>query len=222
MAGPPVAPSRDTVNADARLAPRAMVPAPMRQNEPLPTDGRRLRAVRTRANILDALLELLDEGHAQPTAAEIAERAGVAVRSIAQHFQTREQLLAALAEKHLARQPHAGEALETGPFEARLAAFAALRASALEASVPMRRVARMAEGRSKAIAAAFREVAKRRRKELQDAFAPELARRPGWVLEAADGVCSGAFWDGLREAQRLSDKRAREVLQAALRTLLSA
>jgi len=199
-----------------------MVPAPMRQNEPLPTDGRRLRAVRTRAKILDALLELLDEGHADPTAAEIAERAGVAVRSIAQHFQTREQLLAALAEKHLARQPHADEALETGPFEARLAAFAALRASALEASVPMRRVARMAEGRSKAIAAAFREVAKRRRKELLDAFAPELAHRPGWVLEAADGVSSGAFWDGLRESQRLSDKRAREVLQAALRTLLSA
>lgn len=194
----------------------------MSSNDPLPTDGRRLRAVRTRANILDALLKLLDEGHPDPTAAEIAERAGVAVRSIAQHFQTREQLLTALAEKHLARQPHPDGALKSGPFEARVASFAALRASALEASVPMRRVARMAEGRSKAIAAAFREVAKVRRRELQDVFGPELARRPAWVLDAADGVTSGAFWDTLRETQRLSDKRAREVLEATLRALLAA
>src|SRR3954465_7340684 len=71
----------------------------------VPQDGRRLRAVRTRARILEALLELLDEGRPEPTASEIAERAGVALRSIAQHFKTREQLLAALAEKHLARLP---------------------------------------------------------------------------------------------------------------------
>ncbi|MCC6337841.1 MAG: TetR family transcriptional regulator [Myxococcales bacterium] len=192
----------------------------MSANDSLPTDGRRLRAVRTRANILDALLELLDEGHPEPTAAEIAERAGVAVRSIAQHFQTREQLLRALAEKHLARQP-SPDGIDTSlPFSQRLSAFVSRRAAALEASVPMRRVARMAEGRSRAIAAAFREVGRVRRKELQDIFGAELARRQGWTLEAADGVTSGAFWDALREGQRLSDKRAREVLEATLRVLL--
>ncbi|MEW5739877.1 MAG: helix-turn-helix domain-containing protein [Myxococcota bacterium] len=189
-------------------------------NDSLPTDGRRLRAVRTRANILDALLQLLDEGHPDPTAAEIAERAGVAVRSIAQHFQTREQLLSALAEKHLARQPHPDGNLTKGSFAERLAAFIELRATALEASVPMRRVARMAEGKSKAIAAAFREVGKVRRKELQDVFAPELSQRPPWTLDAVDAVTSGAFWDTLREGQRLSEKRAREVLEATVRVLL--
>jgi AcrR family transcriptional regulator len=192
----------------------------MSSNDPLPTDGRRLRAVRTRANILDALMQLLDEGRPEPTAAEIAERAGVAVRSIAQHFNTREQLLTALAEKHVARQPHADGVDASLPFPQRLAAFVEVRAAALEASVPMRRVARMAEGRSKAIAAAFREVAKVRRKELQDLFKSELAQRPSWTLEAVDGVTSGAYWDTLRETQRLSDKRAREVLEATVRALL--
>jgi AcrR family transcriptional regulator len=192
----------------------------MSPNDSLPTDGRRLRAVRTRGKILDALLQLIDEGHPNPTAAEIAERAGVAVRSIAQHFQTREQLLSALAEQHLARQPNVDSRLTSGPFPERLSAFIEARAAALEASVPMRRVARMAEGKSAAISAAFREVGNLRRKELQAVFAPELARRPPWTLDAVDAVTSGAFWDTLREGQRLSKKRAREVLEATTRTLL--
>lgn len=198
---------------------RGMVPA---MTEELPRDGRRLRAVRTRARILDALLELLDEGHPDPTAAEIAERAGVAVRSIAQHFNTREQLLTALAEKHLARLPHAQPADASGDFEARLASFVAVRVKALETSVPVRHVARMAEGRSQAIAAAFKEVARQRRKELQTSFAPELAAAQPWVLDAADAVTSGAFWDSLRETQALSAKRSRDVLAETLRRLLAA
>lgn len=193
----------------------------MSPDDSLPTDGRRLRAVRTRAAILDALLALLDEGKGDATAAEIAERAGVAVRSIAQHFQTREQLLAALAEKHLARQPAPDHVDASLPLPERLSAFVARRAAALEASVPMRRVARMAEGRSKAIAGAFREVAKLRRRELVELFGPELSKRPAWALDALDAATSGAFWDTLREAQRLSDRRAREVLEETARALLA-
>jgi len=197
-----------------------MVRPLMSSNDPLPTDGRRLRAVRTRANILDALLQLIDEGHPEPTAAEIADRAGVAVRSIAQHFKTREQLMTALAEKHLERQPHPDGVDAHLPFPRRLAAFVEVRAAALEASVPMRRLGRMAEGRSKAISGGFREVARVRRRELQDLFKAELAQRPSWTLEAVDAVTSGAFWDTLRETQRLSEKKAREVLEATVRALL--
>ena len=87
----------------------------------VPVDGRRLRAVRTRAQILGALLELLDEGSPAPTASEIAARAGVALRSIAQHFKTREHLLVALAQKHLARLPFTEPAVSTGGFDDRLA-----------------------------------------------------------------------------------------------------
>ena len=185
----------------------------------LPQDGRRLRAVRTRARILDALLELIDEGRPEPTAAEIAARAGVALRSIAQHFNTREQLLAALAEKHLARLPQT-EAISTGPFEERLASFVSTRAKALETSVSIRQLGRSAEGRWAAFATAFKEVGRQRRKELQRSFAPELASREVWVLDAADAASSGAFWDSLRQAQALSVKRAGVVLQQTLRSLL--
>ena len=188
----------------------------------LPQDGRRLRAVRTRARILEALLELIDEGRPEPTASEIAERAGVALRSIAQHFKTREQLLGALAEKHLARLPSSEPATVTGTFEERLVAFVAGRGRALEASVAIRQMGRGAEGRFEAIATAFKEVGRQRRKELQRTFPGELAAKDSWVLEAADAASSGAFWDSLRQAQGLSVKRTGTVVQETLRRLLTA
>ena len=64
------------------------------------------------------------------------------------------------------------------------------------------------------------EVGRQRRKELQRSFAPELASREVWVLDAADAASSGAFWDSLRQAQALSVKRAGVVLQQTLRSLL--
>ena len=187
----------------------------------LPQDGRRLRAVRTRARILEALLELIDEGRPEPTASEIAERAGVALRSIAQHFKTREQLLGALAEKHLARLPSSEPATITGTFDERVVAFVTARGRALEASVAIRQMARSAEGRWEAISAAFKEVGKQRRKEVQRVFATELATKDAWVLDAADAVSAGSFWDSLRQAQGLSVKRAGTVVQETLRRLLA-
>ena len=185
-----------------------------------PQDGRRLRAVRTRARILQSLLELIDEGRPEPTAAEIAARAGVALRSIAQHFNTREQLLVALAETHLARLPHASPAAVTGSFEQRLASFVSARVKALETSVAIRHMGRSAEGRWEAIAAAFKEVSRQRRKEVQRSFAAELAPREPWVLDAVDAASSGAFWDSLRQTQGLATKRASGVVQETLRRLL--
>ena len=186
-----------------------------------PQDGRRLRAVRTRARILESLLELIDEGRPEPTAAEIAERAGVALRSIAQHFKTREQLLIALAEKHLARLPSTEPAAAIGNFDERLHAFVTSRTRALETSVAIRHLGRTAEGRWEAISAAFKEVGRQRRKEVLRSFPTELAAQETWVLEAVDAASSGAFWDSLRQTQALSVKRANAVMQETLRRLLA-
>ena len=55
-------------------------------------DGRTVRAERTRQALVDALLGLLDAGVLSPTAAAIAQRAGVSERSLFQHFPDREAL----------------------------------------------------------------------------------------------------------------------------------
>jgi TetR/AcrR family transcriptional regulator, regulator of autoinduction and epiphytic fitness len=66
-------------------------------------DGRTVRAERTRHALVEALLALLNEGRLRPTAAEIADRAGVSERSVFQHFPDREALLEAVAREQYER-----------------------------------------------------------------------------------------------------------------------
>src|SRR5437870_4843088 len=66
-------------------------------------DGRTARGQRTRAAVVDALLALLEEGDLRPPAPRIADRAGVSLRSVFQHFADRETLFAAVAAAQLER-----------------------------------------------------------------------------------------------------------------------
>ena len=67
------------------------------------TDGRVLRGARTRSGIVQALLDLLNDGVLAPTAAQIADRAGVSVRSVFQHFADMEALYGDLAAEQRER-----------------------------------------------------------------------------------------------------------------------
>ena len=56
-------------------------------------DGRRQRSERSRAAIITATLNLLDGGNLSPTAKQIAEEAGVGLRSFFRHFEDMDTLL---------------------------------------------------------------------------------------------------------------------------------
>ena len=184
-------------------------------------DGRRERTKRTRAAIVAALTGLLDEGRIEPTAAQIAERAGVAVRSIAQHFASREELLLAVAQHHGERLAHKPVDVG-GSLEERVEAFVAARSKALEASMAMRRAAAVVLGRSPAVTHALEAAAKERRKETSGLFAAEIAASadPPAVERAVALVTSGRAWDAMRVEMGLGARAAREQLVFMLRSAL--
>src|SRR3954468_21815765 len=68
-------------------------------------DGRAARSVRTRRAIVDAMRALHHEGDLRPTAPRVADRAGVSVRTVWQHFDDLEALLveAGLRDLEIAR-----------------------------------------------------------------------------------------------------------------------
>lgn len=184
-------------------------------------DGRRERTKRTRAAIVVALTGLLDEGRIEPTAAQIAERAGVAVRSIGQHFASREELLLAVAEHHAGRM----EAADVDPgasFEERLDHLVATRARSLEASTAMRRAAAVVLARSPAVARALDRAARGRRQETARLFAREIAEAddPQAVERTVALITSGRAWDALRGEIGLGVKAARDHVRFALRSAL--
>jgi AcrR family transcriptional regulator len=182
-------------------------------------DGRRLRAVRTRAAIVAALYELVRDGDPAPTAARVAAHAGVALRSIGQHFKSREALLAAVAEHHIARVPAPTPKGKPRALRVRIAAFASTRAEDLERTAPMRRAIAVMPQPSPAVLAGVRRELDRRRAELAQTFAPELGADPH-RLDRLDVVTSGPAWDVMRRMQRLELEAATAQLVALIEAVL--
>ena len=58
-----------------------------------PRDGRALRSERSRRPIVEALFALVGEGVLQPTAQQVADRAGVGIRTVFRHFEDMDALL---------------------------------------------------------------------------------------------------------------------------------
>lgn len=54
------------------------------------SDGRRARSAASRKKIITAMMDLVAEGHANPSAALVAEKAGVGLRSVFRHFDEKE------------------------------------------------------------------------------------------------------------------------------------
>ncbi|MDB5217767.1 MAG: TetR/AcrR family transcriptional regulator [Myxococcaceae bacterium] len=172
-------------------------------------DGRRERTKRTHAAIVEALTALLDEGRIEPTAAEIAARAGVATRSVGQHFASRELLMLAVAAHHQAR--FTAPLLDArAPLPVRLSSFVRDRTRILEGSRAMRRAAAVVADRSSAVANALARVARQRRQESARLFATEIARSddPSATERTVALLTSGRAWDALREDLGMSTKKA--------------
>ena len=184
-------------------------------------DGRNLRSLRTRTAVVDAVLELIDEGDLRPTAPRIAERAGVSLRSVFQHFRDVEALFGVATDRQLERIGALVKPLPTtGSLEDRLAAFVEQRVRIYEAVTPVRRAALAHEPFSSHAVDARDRILAVARAELRRTFATELDAQPPDLLEALDAAASWQVWEALRSHQGLDADEARKVLERMLRALL--
>jgi AcrR family transcriptional regulator len=190
-------------------------------------DGRAARAIRTRNRVVDALLDLIADGDLRPPAAQVAQRAGVSLRSVYQHFDDLETLFDVAGERHRQRFAHLEPLPELpaalGP---RVAAYVAHRTRWMEAISPMARAAALQAPFSRAIAARQAASRQRHREALAEAFAAELARAERGSLEGArllhalEATSSWTTWEGLRTASGLPPDEAAGVLEGMLLSLL--
>jgi len=191
-----------------------------------PLDGRVARSRRTRAAIVEALVDLLEEGNPQPTIEEIAARAGVAPRTVFQHYADREALFAAVSahrEAHL--EALMGTIDPDASLAERVAAVVSQRARVYEWIAAVRRGALLMEPFSDAVHSSLEQFRATKREELARVFAGELAARPEGdraTLSAALGAAaSWSAWDALRTHQDLDVEAASAALALTLMALLS-
>jgi TetR/AcrR family transcriptional regulator, regulator of autoinduction and epiphytic fitness len=196
-------------------------------SSPQKVDGRVARSQRTFAAVVDAFLDLLEEGDLRPTAARVADRAGVSRRSVYVHFRDLDTLFAAAAQRHfeLRLVPLLSYEPLPGPLQERIAAFVDLKAARMERVTPVRRAAMVHEPFSREVAAQLRTARDRAAAEIEHVFAPELDALPGdrRDMVAAALVVAGTWpaWDTLRRGRGLSVDAAKGVLSHLLGSLLA-
>src|SRR5258707_9072776 len=140
-------------------------------------DGRFVRSIRTRYAVVDALLDLLGEGDLRPTAARIAERAGVSLRIVFHHFDDLEAIYSELADRQAERvQPLTLPIPVTLPFARRVEEFSAQRGRLLETLSPVRRSAGLMEPVRPALAKRLKHARDLMRAAAIAAFMPELSK----------------------------------------------
>lgn len=187
------------------------------------TDLRVLRGMRNRAAVVDALIELIDEGELTPTAALIAERAGVSLRSIHNLFEDLDDVSRSVADKTFAAVAELWRPNPTeGPLELRVRAFVPQRAALVERSLNVYRASLLSAHASEPVAERIAFVSEFFRGVVQNTFAIELRRAPPWKLEALDSITSIDGWVRLRIHQGLTVAQAKRVLARTVPAILTA
>lgn len=184
-------------------------------------DGRVLRGERNKTAIAEAMLACYGEGIVRPSVAEVAERAGVSARSVHNHFDDMEALVAEVAARQWARFK---DVVVLPPADAslgeRVDAIMRGRAELFEGVTPVRRAALLSVHDSPTIAATFARIDRLLRRTLERAFASEIDCGGAGLLDALDLVLSWDAWNRLRTAQGCSPDRARRVLTTSVHALI--
>ncbi|HEX6423036.1 MAG TPA: TetR/AcrR family transcriptional regulator [Acidimicrobiales bacterium] len=172
-------------------------------------------------------MALVEGGDLRPTAPRIAQRAGVSVRSVFQHFDDLPTLYAAVVQRVVERLAGLVVTIEPDqPLDDRIAAFVRHRADLLEAVTPFRRAAAVHGPFAPSIGQAVARGASFLRAQVERTFAPELARLGADdrrdVVDALAATSSWGTWDALRVDGGCSPARASTALARIVRALLTA
>jgi TetR/AcrR family transcriptional regulator of autoinduction and epiphytic fitness len=204
------------------LAPAAGVVALMEQFQG-PVDGRLARSRRTRQRIVNSFLGLIEQRVSRPTAAMVAEAAGLSRRAFYLHFTGVEDVLATAVEQRRAELASGWQPFcLLGSTSERVGAFCQQWGELLEALTPLRRAAL-----HDPVPGALREAMERSqewaRSVVEWAFLPDLDSQPddgqSFVTDALYAVTSWTMWDELRRQGRSVDE-AVSVMARMLSALL--
>lgn len=185
-------------------------------------DGRLLRSERSRQLIIDATKELVNEGILIPTAQNVADRAGVGIRTVFRHFADMETLYFTIDSQlrdSYEKLFDGGD--REGPLSERIRQAVERRATAYEKYSPLMLSTRALMWRSPTLKKNIARNQKGLRKDLSS-WLPETAALDSVRRETIDAAASFETWNRLRQHQGLSKKASVDVVCEIISLALSA
>jgi AcrR family transcriptional regulator len=186
------------------------------------------RTARSRLAICEACLDLVQEGALQPSADQIAERAGVSRRSIFNHFADLAELYDAVVEVGMQRCAPLLEAIsDREPIARRIEHLADVRSKFLEATAAFTRAltaqALVGPAADQALRVS-RNALRIQHQDIEQLFRRELAHlappERAEILEAMSAAMAPVLWEHLRRGRQNSMFSARAVMQRTLSAIL--
>lgn len=184
------------------------------------SDGRIKRSQDSQQRIVTALLALVSEGTMTPSAEQVAERAGIGLRSVFRHFKDMDSLYREMADALSATTDEAvAQPFKATEWPEQVLELVDRRAAVFEKLAPFLRAAHVHRQRSLFLKAGHERFIKALRKILLGLLPRDVAR-DGQLVEAFDLLLSFEAWRRLREDQGLDVAKARRILKATIGSML--
>jgi AcrR family transcriptional regulator len=185
-------------------------------------DGRKVRRHKNRHRIVAAMLELVRAGAISPRAEEVAERAGVGLRTVFRHFDDMDSLYREMAEAMRQElQPIVSAPLGSPDWSGKLDEIVLRRAVLFERAMPFKNAADVHRHRSPFLRKDYETMRAAERDALETAL-PAALRKKREFFEALDQALSFSTWQHLRRDQKLTQDQARQTVEFAVHALVAA
>lgn len=141
-----------------------------------PVDGRTARRDRNRGTVLDAVIELFEEGNLSPGVHEIAHRSGISLRSLYRYFDDVDRLIATAIDRRLqeSRAALSPEPPGEAPLTDRVAQFCRARVALFEDLRVVYNAATVRGGLDQEVADGLGRLRRSLSDQMEQMFAPEL------------------------------------------------
>jgi AcrR family transcriptional regulator len=189
--------------------------------EAAPIDGRRERSRSSRRRIVAAMLTLIEQGDPMPSAARVAEEAGVGLRTVFRHFDDMDslysQISATIAERVM---PIVTAPYEDKDWRANVRDLTQRRIRVFETMLPFRLAANIKRYQSPFLMAEYTRVVRLER-DLVLRHLPEAVQADRTRVEALIATLSFQTWRALRRDQALTVEDAGSVLTHMVGALIA-
>ncbi|ALC13243.1 TetR family transcriptional regulator [Sphingopyxis sp. 113P3] len=189
---------------------------------PRPLDGRRARSATSRRRIVAAMLTLIEAGDPMPSAARVAEEAGVGLRTVFRHFDDMDSLYSEISATIAERvMPIVTAPYDEADWRENLRDLTQRRIRVFETMLPFRLAANIKRYQSPFLMAEYSRVVRLER-DLVLRLLPDSVQTDRIRVEALIAALSFQTWRALRRDQALTREDAGSVLTHMVAALIAA